>query len=164
METDPSIGIGGKNRHRYTMSNCYWQGTVGHATDTCGCKMWNYGEATAQLSFCVGENLTCFMDVLKDFGRYTSFTDNNNKTYQCFNVSWFTVMTKSFIQSLFSLQDCNSFTHSLSTNSGSYPNSETFLHDFHDYCAILDKMAMSCKDLYKRELLDKTTCPSPTIF
>ncbi len=59
---------------------------------------------------------------------------------------------------MFYSQDCESYIHSISSNSGSYPNSETFLYDFYDYCSIVDKMAVSCKDKYKRESLSRTTC------
>ncbi len=79
--------------YRYSLSNCFWQATVSHSTEVCGCKMWNYGEATKDFNFCVGENLTCFRKSIRDFGKYNTFTDNNNKTYECFNVSmnmaWF---------------------------------------------------------------------------
>ncbi len=36
--TDSQIGIGGDNRHRYSLSNCYWQATVNHATQVGVCK------------------------------------------------------------------------------------------------------------------------------
>ncbi len=48
--------------------------------------MWNYGEATKELNFCVGENLTCFREIIKEFSKYRSFTDNNNNTFECYNV------------------------------------------------------------------------------
>ncbi len=54
--------------------------------EVCHCKIWNYGEPTEDLSFCTGKNLTCFKDVLQDFGRITSFTDNDNRTYECYEV------------------------------------------------------------------------------
>ncbi len=67
-------------------------------------------------------------------------------------------MSKILTPSHIFYQDCEAYIHSISTNSGSYPNSETFLYDFADYCAIVDKMSMSCKDQFKREKLGKTTC------
>ncbi len=71
---------------RYSLSNCYWQASVSHATQVCGCKLWNYGAPTRTLDFCTGENLTCFKESLHDFSKHTSFTDNNNKTHECYNV------------------------------------------------------------------------------
>ncbi len=48
--------------------------------------MWNYGKATTNLNFCVGENLTCFRQAIREFSKYNTFTDNNNNTYTCYNV------------------------------------------------------------------------------
>jgi len=136
--TDHRIGIGGLYRHRYTLSNCYWQATVSNATEECHCKIWNYGEATQALDFCAGENLTCFKEILHDFSHHASFTDNRNRSFPCLN-------------------DCESYTHTIRTNTGIFPNSETFLYDVGDYCAILDKMTASCKDVRKARRLTKST-------
>ncbi len=114
-----------RNCCRYTLSNCYWQATVSHSTEVCGCKVWNFGRATAGRPFCVGENLTCFRDSLEDFTKFDSFTDNDNRSFTCYD-------------------DCESYTHELSSSSGTYPNAETFLYDFHDYCAILGRHLTLC--------------------
>ncbi len=50
------------------------------------CKIWDYGGPTGDLGFRTGKNLTCVKDVLQDFGRITSFTDNDNRTYECYEV------------------------------------------------------------------------------